>query len=154
MTAKVRTCLWFDGNGEEAAKAYVALLPDSRIEKTFSPRAGAPPLVIDFTLGGTPYQILNGGPGHPHSWAASISVSTGDQAETDRLWAALLADGGVESRCGWLKDRFGLSWQIVPEALPRLLADPDPEVSARVMQAMMQMIKIDVAAIEAAAAAR
>jgi predicted 3-demethylubiquinone-9 3-methyltransferase (glyoxalase superfamily) len=151
MTAKVRTCLWFDGNGEEAAKFYVSLLPDSAIEKTFSPTDGAPPLVVDFTLGGTPYQILNAGPQHPLSEAVSISVSTTDQPETDRLWAALLADGGREIQCGWLKDRFGLFWQIVPEALPRLLASPDKATSARVMQAMMKMIKIDIAGIEAAA---
>lgn len=151
MNSKVRTCLWFNGNGAEAAKFYVSLLPDSVIEKTFSPTEGAPPLVVDFTLGGTPYQILNGGPDHPHSWAASISVLTQNQAETDRLWAALLARGGTESRCGWLTDRFGLSWQIVPEVLPRLLASPDKAASARVMQAMMKMIKIDIAGIEAAA---
>jgi predicted 3-demethylubiquinone-9 3-methyltransferase (glyoxalase superfamily) len=151
MTAKVRTCLWFNGDGGEAAAFYVTLLPGSRIESQFSPTDGAPPLVVDFTLGGTPYQALNGGPDHPHSWAASISVLTQDQAETDRLWAALLANGGMESRCGWLKDRFGLFWQIVPEVLPRLLASPDKAVSARVMQAMMGMVKIDISGIEAAA---
>jgi predicted 3-demethylubiquinone-9 3-methyltransferase (glyoxalase superfamily) len=101
-------------------------------------------------LAGTPYQGLNGGPQHPHTEAASISVATRDQAETDRLWEALLADGGQPNACGWLADRYGLCWQIIPEALPRLLADPDPAASARVMQAMMGMVKIDIAGLEAA----
>lgn len=150
MAAKVRTCLWFTGDGRAAAEFYVALLPGSRIESTFSAPGFPDPLVIDFTLCGTPYQILNAGPQFTHSEAASISVTTADQAETDRLWDALIADGGAPSRCGWLKDRWGLSWQIVPEALPRLLADPDPVVSQRVMAAMMRMDRIIVADIEAA----
>lgn len=150
MTAKVRTCLWFDGNGLEAAEFYVSLLPDSRLESAFRPGPGAPPLVVDFTLAGTPYQALNGGPTYTLSEAVSISVQTRDQAETDRLWNALTADGGAESRCGWLKDRFGLSWQIVPEILPKLLADPDREKSGRAMQAMLGMGKLDIAALEAA----
>lgn len=151
MTAKIRTCLWFNGDGEEAAHHYVTLLPGSEIESFFRPQPDAPALVINFTLAGTPYQALNAGPGHPHSWAASISVSTKDQAETDTLWDALTANGGTESKCGWLQDRFGLFWQIVPEALPRLLMSPDAATSQRVMQAMMGMIKIDIATIEAAA---
>lgn len=147
----VRTCLWYDGDGEEAARFYVSLLPDSRIESAFAPDPSKPPLVIDFTLCGTPYQALNGGPKYTHTAAASISVMTADQAETDRLWEALTANGGAPVQCGWLTDRFGLSWQIVPKRLPELLADPDPEKSSRVMQAMMQMVKIDVAALETAA---
>ena len=125
MAPKVRTCLWFDGEAEEAANFYVSLIPGSRIDAVFRPDQDGPPLVVDFTLSGTPYQALNGGPEFKHSEAASISVSTHDQDETDRLWHALIADGGSESQCGWLKDRFGLSWQIVPEALPRLLASSD-----------------------------
>lgn len=158
--AKVRTCLWFDKNGEEAARFYVSLLPDSRIESvTRSPadwpsgKAGEA-IVIDFTLGGTPYQILNGGPNFTHSEAASISVVTADQAETDRLWAALSADGGKEIQCGWVRDRFGLSWQIVPEVLAWALSNPDRAAAKRAMEAMMTMVKIDVAAIEAALAGR
>ena len=147
---KVRTCLWFDGNGAEAAEFYVSLLPGSKVESSFSAETGATPLVIDFTLAGTPYQILNAGPQHPQTEAASISVLTKDQEETDRLWAALLADGGGERVCAWLRDRYGVFWQIVPEALPRLLSDPDRAASGRAFQAMMQMVKIDIAALEAA----
>lgn len=150
MALRVRTCLWFDGNGQEAAELYVSLIPGSRVETVFRPEPDGPPLVIDFTLGGTPYQALNGGPHFPHSWAASISVSTPDQAETDRLWDALIEGGGSESKCGWLKDRFGLSWQVVPEALPRLLASSDRAAGERTMQAMLRMRKIDIAALEAA----
>lgn len=150
MTPKVRTCLWFDGNGEEAARFYVSLIPDSRIEDGLDQGPGRPMLVLNFTLAGTPYQVLNAGPQHPHTPAASISVLTRDQAETDRLWEALLEGGGHEVACSWLVDRFGLSWQIVPEALPRCLASPDREAAGRAMQAMMTMRKIDVAAIEKA----
>ena len=148
--AKVRTCLWFDQNGHEAAEFYVSLLPDSRIETAVQPDPTAPPLVVEFRLAGAPYMILNGGPMARHSEAASISVLTEDQPETDRLWAALTADGGGPGQCGWLKDRFGLSWQIVPKALPRLLHAGDPAASGRVHQAMMTMQKIDIAALEAA----
>ena len=150
MTAKVRTCLWFDGNGHEAAEFYVSLLPDSRIERAFNPKAGEPPLVVDFTLGGTPYQVLNGGPRYQHTEAASISVLTKDQAETDRLWEALLADGGSEIACGWLKDRYGLFWQIVPEGMPKFLASDDAAAAGRAFKAMMGMVKLDIAALEAA----
>jgi len=150
MTAKVRTCLWFDGDGEEAAGFYVSLIPDSRIEGAFRPKPDGPALVVNFILGGTPYQILNGGPEFTHNEAASISVTTVDQAETDRLWDALTGNGGSEVQCGWLKDRFGVSWQIVPEALPRLLSGPDRDGADRAMQAMLKMVKIDIAALEAA----
>jgi predicted 3-demethylubiquinone-9 3-methyltransferase (glyoxalase superfamily) len=149
MSAKVRTCLWFASDGLEAARFYTSLLPDSRIDSTFATAADAQPLLVDFTLCGAPYQILNGGPEFRQTEAASISVLTADQEETDRLWAAL-TDGGAESQCGWLKDRWGVSWQIVPEALPRLLSQPDREAAGRVMQAMLAMVKIDVAALEAA----
>jgi predicted 3-demethylubiquinone-9 3-methyltransferase (glyoxalase superfamily) len=151
MTAKIRTCFWFDREGEAAAAFYVSLLPDSRVESVFRPEPNGPALTVDFTLAGTPYQILNGGPQFPQTVAASISVLTEDQAETDRLWAALIADGGDDSKCGWLKDRWGVSWQIVPKALPRLLGSSNRAASGRVMQALMSMQKIDVAALEAAA---
>jgi len=149
MSAKVRTCLWFDGDGHEAAAFYVSLLPDSAIESEFRPNPDGPPLVVDFNLCGAPYQVLNGGPEFKHSEAASISVVTQDQEETDRLWDAL-TESGSEVQCGWLKDRFGLSWQIVPEALPRLLQQDDGAASQRVMQAMLKMVKIDIAGLEAA----
>ena len=110
-------------------------------------------MVVEFTLAGAPMMILTAGPMYEHSPAASISVLTKDQAETDHLWSMLLSGGGKESMCGWLTDRFGVSWQIVPEALPRILGDPDPARAARARSAMMTMQKIDIAALEAAAAA-
>lgn len=153
MTAiSVRTCLWYDGKAEEAASLYVSLLPGSRIEDVWRPEPEGPALVVAFTLGGAPYMALNGGPAYRHSPAASISVTTPDQAETDRLWDALVADGGAESRCGWLTDRYGVSWQITPEALPALLRQPDAAAAGRVWNAMLEMTRIDVAALEAAAA--
>lgn len=150
LTAKVRTCLWFDNQIEEAAKFYVPLLPNSELEKTVQPDPDGQPLTIEFTIGGTPFMLLNGGPMFIHSEAASISVLTEDQEETDRLWHALTTDGGSESQCGWLKDRYGVSWQIVPKALPGLLADPDRQAAGRAMQAITKMAKIDIAALQAA----
>ncbi|WP_372054070.1 VOC family protein [Tistrella mobilis] len=152
MIPRVRTCLWFDGNAEAAVAFYTGLLPASEIDRSLRPDPDGPPLVIDFTLAGTPYQALNGGPHFQLTEAVSISVLTADQAETDRLWGALTADGGAESQCGWLKDRFGLSWQIVPEAVPRLLTSPDRAAADRVFQALMGMRRIEIAALEAAAA--
>lgn len=148
---KVSTCLWFDGNGEEAAAFYTSLIPDSTITDVFRPEPDGAPLIVEFTLAGVPYQALNGGPQFRHSEAASIVVLTDDQAETDRLWEALVADGGSESQCGWLKDRFGLSWQIVPRRFIQLVSAPDGAAAGRTMQAMMQMKKLDIAALEAAA---
>ncbi len=150
LQAKVRTCFWFDGNGHEAAEFYVSLLPGSRLDNIVRPDPDRPPLVVEFTLAGMPYMVLNGGPMFKPNEAASISVLTEDQAETDRLWEALTADGGAGSQCGWLKDRFGVSWQIVPKTLPQLLNAPDRAGADRVMQAMMQMGKIEIAALEAA----
>ena len=147
---KVRTCFWFARRGIDAAQFYVGLLPDSRIDAVFDHGQPDDPLVVEFTLAGAPMMILTAGEMFQHSPAASISVLTKDQAETDRLWSALLADGGKESMCGWLSDRFGVSWQIVPEVLPRLFNDPDTTAASRARTAMMQMKKIDVAALEAA----
>ena len=149
--SKVRTCLWFDGNGVEAARLYVSLLPGSKIDNPASLDAAKPPMTVHFTLAGTPYMILNGGPQYRPSEAASIFVTTDDQAETDRLWDALAGNGGKPGRCGWLKDRYGVSWQIVPRRLPELLSGSRPEIAGRVMHAMMQMAKIDIAVLEAAA---
>ena len=154
MTGTVRTCIWMDNQGEAAANFYVSLLPGSLIATIGrypeGSEHGTPGsvLVVDFTLAGTPYQILNGGPIFPLSEAVSISVRTKDQAETDRLWAALTAEGGEESQCGWLKDRFGVSWQVVPKTLGTYLGSGKPAV----MQAFMQMKKIDLAVLKAAAA--
>ncbi len=149
MTAKLSTCLWFDGVAEEAARFYVELLPGSEIGEITRVAPDAPALVVEFTLAGAPYQALNGGKGPHFTDAASIAVRTEDQEETDRLWSALTT-GGKEGRCGWLKDRYGLSWQIVPKALGELVKSADPAATARVMQALMAMKKIDVAALEAA----
>ena len=114
------------------------------------PDPNGPPLVVEFRLAGAPYMVLNGGPHFTLNEAASISVLTEDQDETDRLWAKLLEGGGKESQCGWLKDRYGLSWQIVPKALPRMLGAPDKEATGRAQEAMMTMKKIDIAKLEAA----
>lgn len=146
----VQTCLWFDGDAEAASALYTALIPGSAITRVTRMAPEGPALMVNFHLAGVPYQALNGGPQFKHSPAVSISVSTPDQAETDRLWEALLADGGQPSQCAWLTDRFGLSWQIVPEALPRLLGAADRAAAGRAMQAMLQMGKIDIAALEAA----
>jgi predicted 3-demethylubiquinone-9 3-methyltransferase (glyoxalase superfamily) len=154
-TPKIRTCLWFDDQALPAAEFYCSLIPGSRVDQVGRYPDGqdmAAPgkvLMVEFTLAGTPYQALNGGPHFTLSEAVSVSVSTQDQAETDRLWAALTADGGAESQCGWLKDRFGLSWQIVPKRSVELLTGPH---AAKVWPALMQMTKIDIAALEAAAA--
>lgn len=153
VAQKVRTCWWFERGGLEAARFYVSLLPDSGLDGD-ADASGGEPLVVQFTLGGAPMMILNGGPHYVQTPAASISVLTDDQAETDRLWEALLAGGGAESRCGWLRDRFGVSWQIVPRRLVELLSSPDRAASGRAQAAMLQMSRIDIAALEAAAAAR
>ena len=157
--SKVRTCLWFAKDAEAAVRLYVSLVPGSLIEHIQrSPgdwpggKAGEV-IVVNFTLGGQRFQALNGGQPADYGTAASISVECADQAEVDRLWTKLTADGGSAIRCGWLRDRWGVPWQIVPEILPRLLAHADPAVSQRVFTAMTQMIKLDVAALEHAAAA-
>ncbi len=155
MTAKVRTCLWFNGKAEEASSFYVSLIANSAIEsitRLDHPMTGKEGdlAIVAFSLAGTSYMAFHGGPAFTHSEAASIVVSTKDQAETDRLWSALIADGGAESMCGWCKDRFGLSWQIVPEALPRCLTASDKAAAGRAMKAMLTMRKIDIAGIEKA----
>jgi predicted 3-demethylubiquinone-9 3-methyltransferase (glyoxalase superfamily) len=144
----LRTCLWFEKDAVAAAEFYVGLLPNSRIDSVEgSVEAGF--RVVHLTLAGVPYMLLEAGTRFPQSEAVSISVLTADQAETDRLWVALTADGGQESMCGWLKDRWGLSWQITPEALVRLQKGPRGHA---VFRAMLTMRKIDIAALEAAAA--
>jgi predicted 3-demethylubiquinone-9 3-methyltransferase (glyoxalase superfamily) len=155
---RITPCLWFDGQAEEAAQFYVSLFSDSRIDTIArapgdypAGKAGAV-LLVEFSLAGQRFQALNGGPQFRFNEAISFSASCEDQAEVDRLWAALIADGGAEIQCGWLRDRFGLSWQIVPEALPRLMKSSDPAQAARVFQAMMKMVKLDVAELERAAA--
>jgi predicted 3-demethylubiquinone-9 3-methyltransferase (glyoxalase superfamily) len=155
MTDKIKPCLWFDGRAEEAAAFYVSLLPDSRIDAVHRAPADYPSgkagdvLTVEFTLGGRPFVGLNGGPYFQFNEAVSFQIFTEDQAETDRLTDALSAVPEAE-QCGWIKDRFGLSWQIVPRVLIQHLGDPDPAKSRRVMEAMMEMKRIDIAAIERA----
>ena len=154
MTApEISTCFWFDTQAEEAARFYCSLFDGSEVTEVFykggDPANGA--FTVAFTLMGQKYWCLNGGPHFKLTPAVSITVYIDTQAEVDRLWSALLADGGAESRCGWLTDRFGVSWQIIPRALPRLLSGSDPAASARVLQAMMAMVKLDGPALEAAA---
>ena len=151
---KVHPFLWFDTQAEEAANLYVSLFPNSRIVSVARYGEGAPApkgavMTVSFELDGQRFTALNGGPLFKFTEAVSFSVECGDQAEVDRYWSALTA-GGEESRCGWLKDRFGLSWQITPRALGELLGDPDPAKSRRVMEAMLKMNKIVIADLERA----
>jgi prepilin-type processing-associated H-X9-DG protein len=153
---KVTPFLWFDGHAEDAARFYVSLLPDSRIDRVTRSPADTPSgpagmvLTVQFTLSGIPFVGLNGGPQFRFTEAVSFQIMCADQAEVDRLWTAL-SDGGAEGRCGWLKDRWGLSWQIVPVRLHELLADADPGRSRRAMEAMLRMNKLNVAELERAA---
>ncbi|TFW14260.1 VOC family protein [Brevundimonas intermedia] len=158
MANKIVPCLWFDGDAEAATAFYVSLMPDSRVTAvnrspvdTPSGPAGSV-LTVQFVLAGQAYLALNGGPAFRFTEAVSFMVMTEDQAETDRLWDALIADGGSENDCGWLKDRWGLSWQITPRRLMDLTTDPDPARAAAAMQAMMTMRKIDIAALDRAVA--
>jgi len=150
-------CLWFDGKAEEAATFYASLLPDSRVDRVWRSPADTPSgpagmvLTVDFTLLGNRVQGLNGGPDFKFSEAVSFVIECDDQAEVDRLWDAFTADGGEPGPCGWLKDRFGLSWQIVPRELNELTSDPDPERARRAMEAMLKMGKIEVEELRRAA---
>ena len=149
MTSKIRTCLWFEKDGLAAAKFYTALIPNSRIESEHL-LGHQEPLLIDVTLAGAPYQILNAGPRFTLSEAASISVLANDQAEIDRLWDALASNGGQESQCGWLKDRWGVSWQIYPQSLLEMQSSDDSAAAERVRQAMYPMKKLKIDELEAA----
>ena len=154
---KITPFLWFDGQGEVAAAFYVSLFPDSCIERVTRSPADTPSgpagmvLTVEFTLAGTRFVALNGGPHFKFTEAVSFQIACDDQAEVDRLWAALSA-GGAESHCGWLKDRWGLSWQVIPRRLTELLSDPDADKARRAMEAMLTMSKIDIARLEQAAA--
>ena len=153
--SKISPCLWFDGEAEEAAEFYVSLLPDSRIEHVQNNPVDGPAgkagsvLVVDFTLAGQRFMALNGGMRFEYTHAISFKIDCDDQAEVDRLWDAL-SDGGAVERCGWLKDRFGVSWQIVPSVLPQLLGGSDAAGAQRAMQAMLQMVKLDITALKKA----
>lgn len=151
------TCLWFDGQAEAAAEFYSALLPDSHVDRVWRSPADTPSgpagmvLTVDFTLLGSRVQGLNGGPDFRFNEAVSFVVECDEQAEVDRLWQALTADGGEPGPCGWLKDRFGLSWQIVPRELHVFMDDPDPDRARRAMEAMLTMGKIEIEEIRRAA---
>ena len=154
--AKNTVCLWFDGTAEEAARFYAKTFPDSSVSALHRAPGDFPSghegdvLMVEVTVLGIPCLGLNGGPAFKHSEAFSFQVATADQAETDRYWNAIVNNGGQESDCGSCKDRWGLSWQITPVALTRAVTDPDRAAAKRAFEAMMQMGKIDIAAIEAA----
>jgi 2-polyprenyl-6-hydroxyphenyl methylase/3-demethylubiquinone-9 3-methyltransferase len=156
MSRKNTICLWYDGGALEAANFYARTFPDSEVGAIFRAPGDYPAgsqgdaLTVEFTVMGIPCVGLNGGPGVEHNWAFSFQVSTDDQAETDRLWSAIIDNGGQAGQCGWCKDKWGVSWQITPRALLAAITDPDPAAAKRAFDAMMDMGKIDVAAIEAA----
>lgn len=156
MVSKNTICLWYDGTAEDAARFYAQTFPDSAVGRILRAPADYPSgkagdvLTVEFTVMGIPCLGLNGGPGITHNEAFSFQVATDDQAETDRLWNAIVSNGGQESVCGWCKDKWGLSWQITPRVLTDAIADPDPAAARRAFEAMMEMGKIDVAGIEAA----
>lgn len=156
MVAKNTLCLWYDGTALEAATFYAQTFPDSAVHAVHRAPADFPSgkqgdvLTVDFTVAGIPCIGLNGGPAFKHSEAFSFQIATDDQAETDRLWNAIVGNGGEESACGWCRDKWGLSWQISPRVLTEAVTSKDPAVAKRAFEAMMTMRKIDVAKIEAA----
>jgi predicted 3-demethylubiquinone-9 3-methyltransferase (glyoxalase superfamily) len=155
-SAKNTICLWYDGAAEAAARFYAATFPDSsvgavhRAPGDFPSGKNGDVLTVEFSVMGIPCLGLNGGPAFKHNEAFSFQISTDDQAETDRLWNAIVSNGGQESECGWCKDKWGLSWQITPRALLAAVTDPDRAAAKRAFDAMMTMKKIDIATIEAA----
>lgn len=158
-TQRITPCLWFDNEAEEAAGLYCAIFPHSKITSVSRyPEAGqeihkkpaGSVMAVAFELEGQPFTALNGGPMFKFDETVSFQVRCDTQAEVDYYWEALTGDGGREGPCGWLKDRFGLSWQVVPSAIPRMLSDPDARKCARVMNAFMAMSKLDIAALERA----
>jgi predicted 3-demethylubiquinone-9 3-methyltransferase (glyoxalase superfamily) len=155
---KISPCLWFDTEGEEAAEFYTSIFPNSRIVEvtrygSAGPRAEGTVMTVDFELDGQKFMALNGGPDFKFNEAISLEVHCETQEEVDKYWSALTADGGEEGPCGWLKDKYGVSWQIVPNLLNQLIKDPDREKSQRVMAAMLQMGKIEIDELEKAAEA-
>ena len=154
--AKNTICLWYNSDAEGAAQFYAKTFPNSSVDAVHKAPSDFPGgkkgqvLTVEFTVMGIPCLGLNGGPGVKHNWAFSFQVATADQAETDRYWNAIVGDGGQESECGWCKDKWGLSWQITPIALTKAITDPNPAAAKRAFDAMMEMTKIDIAAIEAA----
>ena len=156
MPQKIVPNLWFDTQAEEAAQFYTAVFPDSRIREVTrytdaGPRAAGMVMTVEFELDGQRFVGINGGPEFKFDEAVSFQINCADQAEVDYYWDRLTADGGEESQCGWLKDKFGLSWQVVPEGMDAVFSDPDPERAHRAMQAMLKMKKLDIAALQKAA---
>ena len=152
---RITPCLWFDTDGEEAAKFYTSIFDNSRIVQvshygSAGPRPEGMVMMVNFELDGQEFIALNGGPEFEFSQGISLFVRCETQDEVDGLWDKLTADGGEPVACGWLKDKFGVSWQIIPNALVELLSDPDREKAGRVMTAMMEMVKIDIAEIRRA----
>ena len=156
MPSKNTICLWYDQDALEAAQFYARTFPDSAVGKILRAPGDYPSgkqgdvLTVEFTVAGIPCVGLNGGPAFKHSEAFSFQIATEDQAETDRLWNAIIGNGGQASECGWCRDKWGLSWQITPRMLIEAISDPDPAAAKRAFDAMMTMSKIDIAAIEAA----
>lgn len=159
MTQKISTCLWFDTQAEEAAAFYTSIFPNSKVLSTqrypdggedVTGKPTGSVMTVEFEIEGRQFLALNGGNDFKFNESVSLIIDCVDQEEVDRYWNALTADGGQESQCGWCKDKYGLSWQVIPRQLNTLLASPDAEKSKRVMQAMLEMKKIDVAALEAA----
>lgn len=153
---KIHPFFWYAKEAEEAAKFYASVFPNSRVDRVVTMQSGSPSgppgsvKVVDFTLFGQKFQAMTAGPHHDFNDAISMVVECDDQAELDRYWSALLSNGGQPQACGWLIDRFGLRWQIVPAMLVKMMADPDPVRSKRVSDAMLQMIKLDIAELEKA----
>jgi predicted 3-demethylubiquinone-9 3-methyltransferase (glyoxalase superfamily) len=156
MVSKNTVCIWFDGTAQDAAQFYAATFPDSAVTAVHRAPGDFPSgrqgdvLTVEFSVAGIPCLGLNGGPAFKPNEAFSFQIATDDQTETDRLWHAIVSNGGQESACGWCKDKWGLSWQITPRALTAAITDPDPAVAKRAFEAMMGMRKIDIAGIEAA----
>lgn len=156
MISKNTVCLWYDGTALDAATFYAATFPNSAVIAVHNAPGDYPSgkqgdvLTVEFTVMGIPCLGLNGGPAFQHNEAFSFQVATENQAETDRLWNAIVSHGGKESDCGWCKDKWGVSWQITPRALTEAITDPDPAAAKRAFDAMMEMTKIDIAKIEAA----
>ena len=148
---KIVPFLWFDGKAEEATQFYVATFPNSKVVAVNRAGPSGPVISTTFELDGQSFYALNGGPQYHFTPAISLFVNCETQAEVDSLWDKLLAGGGVPNRCGWLADRYGLSWQVIPKILGRLLSDSDPARAQRAMQAMLQMTKIDIAELQRAA---
>ncbi|HEY7736538.1 MAG TPA: VOC family protein [Candidatus Limnocylindrales bacterium] len=152
----IAPCLWFDGQAEEAARLYTSLFPDSHVDKVVKSPADNPSmragdvLTVEFTLAGQPFIGLNGGPDFRFNESISFTIDCDDQAEVDRYWDALVEGGGSHGVCGWLKDRFGVSWQVIPRQLNEMIESPDRDAAARAMEAMLEMKKIDVAKLREA----